>query len=120
MVNSRQKGKVGERNLARKLSELLAPVRRGQQFSGIGGADVVGLQGIHVECKYTNTLRLSQAMQQSVCDAGEDVPIVCHKRSREDWLLTVRLDDILRLLGALNVIVEANQHRPEKSDEEAS
>ena len=52
MTNSRAKGKAGERELAKKLREFGVDARRGQQYSGANGdADVVGLQGVHIECK---------------------------------------------------------------------
>ena len=51
MINSKKKGKKGELELARKLREFGYDCRRGQQYSGIGGDDVVGLPHIHIECK---------------------------------------------------------------------
>ena len=46
-VNSREKGKRGELELARALRALGYDCRRGQQYSGKNGdADVVGLPGI--------------------------------------------------------------------------
>ena len=50
---SRNKGKVGERELAAALrAEGFESARRGQQYSGSEtSADVVGLPGIHIECK---------------------------------------------------------------------
>ena len=51
-VNSRNKGAAGERELAKILREYGYDCRRGQQYSGANGdADVVGLNGIHIECK---------------------------------------------------------------------
>ena len=59
MVDSRNKGKVGERELAKKLREYGFEARRGQQYCGAdGSADVVGLEGVHIECKRTERLSL--------------------------------------------------------------
>ena len=52
MTNSRRKGASGERELAKKLREYGYEARRGQQYCGSNGdADVVGIPGIHIECK---------------------------------------------------------------------
>lgn len=51
-MNSNRKGKEGERELANLLKSHGYDCRRGQQFCGSNGdADVVGLPGIHIECK---------------------------------------------------------------------
>ena len=55
-MNSKQKGKRGELELAKKLQEYGFEARRGQQYSGIGGDDVVGLEGVHIECKRVEPL----------------------------------------------------------------
>ena len=95
MTNSRRKGADGERELARELGKFGFSCRRGQQFSGANGdADVVGLSGVHIECKRAERLNLYDAMAQSVRDArlGE-VPVVMHRKDRCGWLVTMRLDE---------------------------
>lgn len=95
MVNSRQKGKRGELELSAFLRTLgFSESRRGQQYSGIGGADVVGIDGVHIECKRVNRLNIHEAMEQAIRDANGKVPSVAHRRDRTDWLLTIRLDDL--------------------------
>ena len=70
MTNSRQKGARGERELARILREYGYDCRRGQQYCGANGdADVVGLEGIHIECKRVERLNLEDAVAQSVRDS---------------------------------------------------
>lgn len=98
-MNSRQKGAVGERELAAKLREFGHKCRRGQQYSGANGdADVVGLPGVHIECKRVERLELSKAMEQAVRDAGAaEVPAVFHRKNREGWLVTMRLDDWIKM-----------------------
>ena len=60
MTNSRRKGADGERELAKKLKEYGYDTRRGQQYSGANGdADVVGLPGIHIECKRVERLNIN-------------------------------------------------------------
>ena len=94
-MNSRAKGAGGERELAKKLREYGYDCRRGQQFSGANGdADVVGLPGIHIECKRVERLNLEDAMAQSRRDAREgEIPVVMHRKTRSPWLVTMTLED---------------------------
>lgn len=100
MVNSRQKGSAGERELARVLRETLGvEARRGQQYSGSPDSpDVVtSLEGLHIECKRVEALSLYKALKQAVRDAGEDeIPCVMHRKSREEWVVIIRLKDARR------------------------
>lgn len=98
-INSREKGKVGERELAKKLREYGYDCRRGQQYSGTeGNADVIGLPGLHLEIKRVERLNISDAMAQSRRDAKEgEIPVVMHRKNHEDWLVTMPLDDFMRL-----------------------
>lgn len=95
----REKGKRGERELARKFQEYGYPGRRGQQYCGAGGdADVVGLPGIHVECKRVERLDLLGAMDQAAHDAqAGELPAVFHRKDRSRWLVTMSLDDWMEL-----------------------
>lgn len=91
----REKGKRGERELAGKLCELGYDCRRGQQYCGLNGdADVVGLPGVHIECKRVEKLNLYDAMAQAAADrkAGE-LPAVMHRKDRCGWLVTMRLEE---------------------------
>ena len=94
-MNSRQKGARGERELAKRLREYGYETRRGQQYSGANGdADVVGLPGIHIECKRVEHLNLYDAISQSRRDAREnETPVVMHRKNDCEWLVTMRLED---------------------------
>ena len=98
-MNSRDKGKRGELELSRKLRELGWECRRGQQYSGANGdADVIGLPGIHIECKRVERLDMYAAMRQSVHDAKEgEAPTVMHRKDHCEWLVTMRLEDWAKL-----------------------
>ena len=93
--SQREKGKRGERELAMKLREYGYDCRRGQQYCGANGdADVLGLPGIHIECKRVERLNIQIAMEQSKRDAAEgELPAVFHRRDRSEWLVTMRLED---------------------------
>ncbi len=97
-MNSNQKGKRGELELTRKLKEYGYECRRGQQYCGANGdADVVGLPGVHIECKRVEKLNLSLAMKQAQNDTDKDVPAVFHRKNHEEWLVTMTLDDWMNL-----------------------
>lgn len=94
---SRDKGKRGERELAKKLREYGYDCRRGVQYCGINGdADVIGLPGIHIECKRVERLNFYEAMIQAAHDARTDeLPTVMSRRDNSPWLVTMRLDDFM-------------------------
>ena len=99
-MNSRNKGKRGELELAAKLKEYgYCKARRGQQYSGANGdSDVVGLPGVHIECKRVEKLNLYDAMKQSVNDAREgETPAVFHRKNHKEWLVTLRLEDFMKM-----------------------
>lgn len=99
MTNSRAKGAAGERELAKILREHGYNTRRGQQYSGANGdADVVGLPGIHIECKRVQALNLTKAMEQAERDAlDSEAPAVFHRKNREPWRVTMNLEDWLTM-----------------------
>ena len=98
-MNSRNKGKAGELELSKKLREHGFECRRGQQFAGANGdADVVGLPGIHIECKRVEKLNIYDAIDQSRRDArSNELPAVFHRKNHCDWLVTMRLEDWMQL-----------------------
>ena len=101
MTNSRRKGAVGEREIAKYLRDHgFTEARRGQQFKGgADSPDVVGLTGFHVEVKRVERLDLNAAMEQSIRDCGEnETPIVVHRRNNDYWKVTMRLDDFMEVI----------------------
>jgi len=109
-VDSRDKGKRGEREAAAKLNEVLkhAGAYRSQQFSGADGdADLSGVPGIHVEVKRRERGNVAGWVDQAVEDAADDVvPIVMHRASHRPWLITVRLEDLPDLASAVVALVD--------------
>lgn len=101
---SRDKGKRGELELVHKLRDLgFEDVHRAQQYCGsASSADVLGLPGIHPECKRTEALRIYDAMAQAVRDSEgtDDLPAVFHRRSKQPWLVVMRLEDWAELYRA--------------------
>lgn len=104
-MNSRQKGKRGEREWAQVLRELFGlDARRGVQYQGSSNSpDVVGSwKGTHPEVKRVENLNLDEAIQQAVRDAGlGNVPYVAHRKNNCPWLVTVRVDDLLTFVRSV-------------------
>lgn len=97
---SRNKGAQAERELANILRERGYPVNRGKVF--YKESDVVGLEGIHIECKRVERLNIHEAMKQAVNEAqkrSDGKPAVFFRRDRGEWLVTMRLSDWLEVYG---------------------
>src|SRR5215470_17399015 len=113
-MNSREKGKRGERQWRDELRANGYAARRGQQFCGSAESpDVVcdSLPWIHFEVKAVERLNIEEAMEQARRDARQcrveseecridsggmedrgsriaKVPVVAHRRSFRAWLVT--------------------------------
>lgn len=96
---SREKGKRFERWVARFLRDKGYDCRRGQQYCGANGdADVIGLPGLHIECKHAEKMHLYDWMDQSKRDAKEnEIPVVVHKKNCCDVLITMTLEDFMKI-----------------------
>ena len=96
---SREKGKRFEREVSIFFKSYGVNARRTAQYCGKTGqaGDVEGIPGVHVECKFVEKLNLEAAYQQSMRDAEaagkEEIPIVIHKRSRKQTMITMALED---------------------------
>ena len=110
MTNSRQKGARGEREAAKVLGNILSVnARRGQQFSGLEGKDVVlDAPGLHVECKRVERLNIHDAVEQADRDAAEgETPLVIHRKNNTPWLVTILAEDLVELSRRVTAIVDA-------------
>src|SRR3989454_12813443 len=116
-MNSREKGKRGERQWRDELRAQGFQARRGQQFSGSPDSPDVRweqLRWIHFEVKAVERLNIEEAMEQARRDAGQSrkqkvesrngegeirkVPIVAHRRKFRAWLVTMEAETFFRLL----------------------
>lgn len=114
-INSRNKGKRGELEAAKAVAEALGvAARRGQQFSGLEGEDIVtDLDGVHFEVKRTERLNLYAAMEQATLDAGTaDVPVVLHRKNKQQWVAIVPLDQLAQLAERINARCNSVNTRP--------
>lgn len=98
-IDSRAKGARGERSGAKAWSETFnVNSFRGCQFAG--GPDSPDIKTdhteIHVEVKRTEKGNPYNWLAQAVVDARGKVPVVLHRRNREEWVLIMRLQDAPR------------------------
>lgn len=97
-INSRDKGANGERELANLIKDRGYNVRRGQQYNGLEGEDVVGLDYIHIEVKRVEQLNIDKALEQSIRDSkGNQMPAVFHRKNHKKWKVTLRFEDFMTL-----------------------
>lgn len=98
---SRDKGLLGEREVGHAFTDGGFPVR-GLEGSGdhliVCGAGLV----LHIEVKRAETLKMNAWTKQAEGEAPEGtVPIVCYRRNREPWRASLKLNDLIALLAAI-------------------
>lgn len=98
--NSRRKGASGELEAAHALNAVLphAQARRAQQYCGHEtAADLVceGLDGVMIEVKRRQSMNVHKVMKESQAHCTEGMlPMILHRKDNEEWLLTIRLEDL--------------------------
>lgn len=104
-MNSKRKGNRAELELLRILHGYGVEAHRNDQryVGGIDNPDIsakIGPVNVHVECKRVERLQLAAALKQAHRDAnGHALPVVVHRRSREPWIVSMELTDLLEVLG---------------------
>lgn len=109
-MNAKRKGSAGERELAELLRESGIRAFRNDQIF-IGGhdnpdvsAEIAGMR-LHIEVKRQEKLNVSEAVKQAIRDAAAGtMPIVAHRRNREQWLITMPLGPLVELMKERGVI----------------
>lgn len=108
-INSKQKGKAGELELVKELAKYGYDTRRSVQYNGKaedGQADLLGMRGLHIECKRVERLNIDDALEQADRDnKGKRglpfyeriLPVVMHRRNRKKWKVTMYLEDFIEL-----------------------
>lgn len=119
--NSRRKGCVGEREAAALLKELFGwQARRSQQFCGQAEtADLIveDTPDIYWEVKRVQRLAVPKTMQKAREDAGRKAPALLHRQNNSEWLLTIYIADLPRLVHAYDQSLQ--EARPNKAVAEA-
>lgn len=99
-INSKQKGARGEREIAKIMRSYgYADAIRSEQYCGANGdADVIGVDGLHIEVKRVEKLALDKWMKQAIEDARSgEIPVVMHRKNNDFWKVTMKLDDFMKL-----------------------
>lgn len=97
---SKNKGKVGEREVAALLRQFGFGARRGQQFAGGGDSpDVVhDMDGFHIEVKRTEQFGLWAALDQANRDKKKhEAPVIFHRKNNREWVVVLTAADFLAL-----------------------
>ena len=97
---SQRKGRAAELELCRLLNERGIPATPGDPLSFGTQPDVSGVPGVHVEVKRHERIEIMTWMRQSEQDAErfrDGAPAVFFRRSREPWLVCMRLEDWLKI-----------------------
>jgi hypothetical protein len=100
-MNSRDKGKRGERWWRDVLRAEGYTARRGQQFCGSPDSpDVIcaELDWIHFEVKAVEKLNIWDAMDQARRDCGSKVPIVVQRRNFRGGLLVMEFPTFFKII----------------------
>jgi Holliday junction resolvase len=122
-MNSREKGKRGERQWRDELRANGYAARRGQQFAGSPGSpDVIcdELDWLHFEVKAVERLNIEDAMDQARRDAGrvapggqQKTPVVAHRRSFRRWLVTMEAETFFEFLRGMLPMERTGAERQE-------
>lgn len=105
-MNSRRKGKRGEREARDVVRRYLGfpQVFRSAQAAGSLSADLGGTGALHVEVKRPARLGAEKYLLQAERDAEPGkVPVVLTRQDRGEWILMVRVRNVDRLVGELNL-----------------
>ena len=121
--SQRDKGKRGERELAKKLQALDPEARRsfGQSRSGADAPDIIIDYDppLWIECKVGKRPPTAKALQQAIDALDEAVsrgtwpdsaiPIACTRVDRQrTWYAHLILEDLVSLVGAANLMVSVD------------
>ena len=112
-ATSRRKGATGEREVRDILNSYTLPngepvqAKRGCQHSGGHDSPDVAhnIPNLHLEVKRVEVASMSpakmrDALAQSKRDAGEEnLPVVCWRSNRSEWVAMLSFSDLLNLFG---------------------
>lgn len=99
-INSKRKGKRGELYVVNRFKDRgYGKAHRTAQFKGNTGqaGDVEGIDYIHIEVKFKESLNLNEAMEQAINDSSlsdrKGFPTVFHKKNNKPLMVTMLFDD---------------------------
>lgn len=104
---SRRKGKVGELEVVNLLkahglkAQRTAPL---QAAAGSSDADVIGVEGVHLEVKRQERVEIDKwCAQAELAAKPTDVPAVVWRRNNQKWRVALPLEDFLQLLRSASL-----------------
>jgi len=119
---SRSKGQRGERQWRDRWRDEGFEAERGKQRSGSPDSPDVKVpywdDVFQQEVKWVEKLNLGKAMEKAIEDAGpKKAPLIAHKKSGEDFLVTMRAQDWFKMLhacdfDALKKLLTSNDDHP--------
>lgn len=98
--SSQRKGRAAEIELSELLNKHGFHTRPGKAVSFGCEADVVGLDGVHIECKRRECQNVADALRQAEIDAdffGDGVAVVFTRGNRQTWRAVMSLDTFVKL-----------------------
>ena len=99
-INSRQKGCVGERQMAQEIERVMGWTanRMAQHCGDAGDSDILihQLPQVFAEVKRVEKLNVQAAMDKAAeqAEAAGKIPVLFHRRNRTPWLVTLKLDQL--------------------------
>lgn len=112
-MNPQRKGKMGELKLMHFLLDHGLNVKRG--YVWLNQSDLVGLDGIHIECKNVEKLNVREALAQAIEESKkkkDGLPAVFWKRSRKEWVTVMRTEDWITLYKLARGNYDADRKNP--------
>jgi hypothetical protein len=100
-ATERRKGARGELEVLELVRARWPRATRNFASGAAGNGDIAhGPEGVLIECKRTERLRIRDAWAQASADADRAgrSPVVCTRWNAGPWLAVVELDDLLALL----------------------
>lgn len=101
--SAQAKGRRGEIELARFLQEHgIADARPGDPLNYGKMPDVIGIDGLHIECKRHEKLEINKWYSQAAEDAErmqDGRPAVIYRQNRREWMIVLSLTDFLNMTG---------------------
>ena len=102
-MNSKDKGKRFERQVAGLFQDYGYEARRTAQYCGNTGeaSDVTGIPYLHLECKHQEQFRIYEWMEQAKRDSKGtgNIPTVIFKKNNHEVLVTLRFDDFMTIFN---------------------
>lgn len=96
-INSNAKGKRGEREFAKVCRDYgYTESRRGVQYNGLEGEDVVGIPDVFIEVKRVDTITLPKWLEKLHTDKESNHKpwsIIAMRPNRKRWLICMPMDE---------------------------